>query len=134
MGGRKGKGCNQNILNGIIYDVLKNINKHPVMFQLFDYAQMLEHAISDVYEPGLSLVYEANKEVFGAVDTPDGLMQCHALENTVLQGDTFGSLLASAQVDSIGQKFAKTGYILEVGMLGLVDDSVLEQMQDIKRK
>ena len=53
MGGRKGKGCNQNILNGIIYDVLKNINKHPVMFQLFDYTQMLEHAISDVYEPGV---------------------------------------------------------------------------------
>ena len=110
------------------------------MFQLFDYRQMfdsmhLEHAISDIYEAGLkdanlNLVYEANKEVFMAVNTPDGLTERQSLENIVLQGDTFGSLLASVQVDSIGKECAKTGYgyryknILEVAMLGLVDDSV----------
>ena len=142
MGGRKGKGCNFNIfiLNGIIHDILKNKSSNPVMFQLFDYRQMfdsmhLEHAISDIYEAGLkdanlNLVYEANKEVFMAVNTPDGLTERQSLENIVLQGDTFGSLLASVQVDSIGKECAKTGYgyryknILEVAMLGLVDDSV----------
>jgi hypothetical protein len=48
----------------------------------------------------------------------------------VLQGDTFGSLLASVQVDSIGKHAEKTGLrylykgILPVTMLGLVDDII----------
>ena len=52
------------------------------------------------------------------------------LENIVLQGDTFGSILASVQVDSIGQECSESGYgyrymdILPVGMLGLVDDII----------
>ena len=55
MGGRKGKGCRNNIfiVNGIINDVLKSRKKKPVMLQIYDYAQMfdsinLEQAISDV--------------------------------------------------------------------------------------
>ena len=92
----------------------------PVLFQIYDYAQMfdsidLHQAISDVYEAGLkddnlSLVYKANKEIFMAVNTPSGLSERQMLENIVLQGDTWGSLLASVQVDSIGQKCSQSGY------------------------
>ena len=51
----------------------------------------LRQAISDVFEAGLkddnlALVYEANKEVFMAVNTPEGLTDRHKLENIVLQG------------------------------------------------
>ena len=48
----------------------------------------------------------------------------------VLQGDTFGSLLASVQVDRICQDVVKAGLgcrykdILSVSMLGLVDDLI----------
>ena len=95
----------------------------------------LEQAISDVYETGLkdenlSLIYEANKEIFMAVNTPDGLSERQVLKNIVLQGDTFGSILASVQVDTIGQECLQSGYgynykdILPVGMLGLVDDII----------
>ena len=40
----------------------------------------LKQAISDVYETGmkddnLSLVYKANKEIFMAVNTPDGMFR-----------------------------------------------------------
>ena len=81
MGGRKGKGCRNNIfiLNGIIHEELKS-KKEPIMFQIYDYAQMfdsinLQEAISDVYDFGfnddmLSLVYQANSEVQMAVNTP----------------------------------------------------------------
>ena len=116
MGGRKGKGCRNNIfiINGIIHDVLKSKKKKPVMLQIYGYAQMfdsinLEQAISDIYDAGLkdenlSLLYKANKEIFMAVNTPNGLTDRQVLENIVLQGDTFGSILASVQLDSIGQE------------------------------
>ena len=122
MGGRKGKGCRFNlfIINGIIHDVLRNKNNKPVLLQIYDYAQMfdsmnLELAISDIYEAGLKnsnlrILYEANKKIHMAVNTPDGTTDRRTIENSVLQGDTFGSLLASVQVDSIGKKCAEAGY------------------------
>ena len=142
MGGRKGKGCRNNIfiINGLIHDILSSKHKKPAIFQIYDYSQMfdsinLQQAISDIYEAGLtdvnlSLIYQANKEIFMAVNTPGGLSDRQTIENIVLQGDTWGSLLASVQVDSIAQECAETGLgykyknILPVGMLGLVDDTI----------
>ena len=142
MGGRKGKGCRNNIfiINSIIHDVLSSKKKKPVVLQIYDYAQMfdsinLKQAISDVYETGLkddnlSLVYKANSEIFMAVNTPDGLSERQTLKNIVLQGDTWGSILASVQVDTIGQECSKSGYgyeykdVLPVSLLGLVDDTI----------
>ena len=142
MGGRKGKGCRFNlfIINGIIHDVLKRKHKKPVVLQIYDYAQMfdsmnLELAISDIYGAGfndenLKILYEANKSIYMAINTPDGLTDRRKISNTVLQGETFGSLLASVQVDTIAKECSKTDYeykyqnILPVGMLGLVDDTV----------
>ena len=82
MGGRKGKGCRNNIflLNGIINEQRDRKNE-PIMFQIYDYAQMfdsinLQEAISDVYDCGFNddmlppLVYEANAEIHMAVNTP----------------------------------------------------------------
>ena len=52
------------------------------------------------------------------------------IENIVLQGDTFGSILASVQVDKIGKDCMEAGLyylyknVLPVGFLGLVDDIV----------
>ena len=141
-GGRKGRGCKNNIfiLNGIIHDVLSQKKKKPVCFQFYDYAQMfdsinLQEAISDIYDAGLddeslSLLYEANKEIFMAVKTSRGLSARQVITNSVLQGDTFGSILASVQVDRIGQKCLQAGHFylykdsLQIGFLGLVDDIV----------
>ena len=142
MGGRKGKGCRNNlfIINGIIHDVMKSRNMKPVQFQFSDYRQMfdginLQVAISDMYEAGLkddnlSLVYNANKEIFMAINTTEGQTERQVIVNSVLQGDTWGSLLASNQVDRIAQECNESGYgykykeCLDVGMLGFVDDSV----------
>ena len=141
-GGRRGKGCRNNIfmINGIIHDVLTRKNSKPIMLQLYDYSQMfdsidLRQAISDIYEAGmkddsLALLYEANKEIFMAVNTSEGLTDRQKIYNSVLQGDTWSSLLASNQVDAIGQECLESGYgfkykeCLPVGMFGFVDDSV----------
>ena len=95
MGGRKGKGCRNNIfiLNGIIHDILKSKKKQQIMFQIYDYAQMfdsinLKEAISDIYDCGfkndmLALVYKANFKTHMAVNTPHGLTERQTVENTV---------------------------------------------------
>ena len=138
MGARKGKGCKSNIW--IINETLKNKNKKPIVLQIYDYAQMfdsvnLEEAISDIYDCGLnddnlSLILKANQTVYMAVKTPGGLTDRVMIENSVLQGDTFGSLLASVQVDAIAKEVEKAGIgynykeELPINILGLVDDLI----------
>ena len=142
MGARKGKGCKSKIwiINGIIHETLKNKNKKPIVLQIYDYAQMfdsvnLEEAISDIYDCGLnddnlSLILKANQTVYMAVKTPGGLTDRVMIENSVLQGDTFGSLLASVQVDAIAKEVEKAGIgynykeELPINILGLVDDLI----------
>ena len=143
MGARKAKGCRNNIfiLNAIIHDVMKGKNKKSVTLQVTDYEQMfdaidLEEAISDLFDAGvdddaLVMIHKANEEVHMAVKTGGGgLTEREVIRDSVLQGDTFGSILATVQVDSIGKECQKTGYgyfykdILPVSILGLVDDMV----------
>ena len=101
------------------------------MFDAID----LEEAISDIYDVGvdddsLNLIYEANKEIQMAVRTPSGLTERQTVKNIVLQGDTWGSILASVQVDTIGKAVEEAGLgymykeVLPVSLLGLVDDLI----------
>ena len=60
MGGRKGKGCRNNlfIINGIIHDVLQSKKTKPDLLQQYNYTQMfdsisIKQAISDMYQAGL---------------------------------------------------------------------------------
>ena len=65
-----------------------------------------------------------------AVKTPGGLTERQIVKNIVLQGDTFGSILASVQLDSIGKVVEEAGIgylykgILPISFLGLVDDVI----------
>ena len=110
------------------------------MFDAID----LEEAISDIYDVGvdddsLTLIYEANKEIEMAVKTPSGLTERQTVKNIVLQGDTWGSILASVQVDTIGKAVeeAGLGYMykdsLPISLLGLVDDLIGVTDADIKQ-
>ena len=118
MGGRKRKGCKNYIfiLNGLIHEVLSSKKMKPILLQFYDYSQMFD---------SIDL-----KEIHMAVKTANGLSERQIIRNCVLQGDTFGSILASVQVDKIGQECMEEGYFylykntLPVGFLGLVDDIV----------
>ena len=142
MGARKGKGCKHNIwiINGLIHETLKNKKKKPIVLQIYDYSQMfdsinLKEALNDIFDYGLDddnlpLVFKANDEVHMAIKTLGGLTERQTITNSVLQGDTFGSLLASVQVDSIAKDVEKAGVGLKykdemvVNILGLVDDMI----------
>ena len=74
----------------------------------------LKEAISDMFDVGvrddtLGLIYKANKEIEMAVKTPNGLTDRQTIENIVLQGDTWGSIMASVQVDAICKDVEKAG-------------------------
>ena len=63
-----------------------------------------------------------------AVKTPNRLTERQVVKDIVLQGGTFGSILVSVQVDSIGKECMKESLsymyknVLPLGMIGLVDD------------
>ena len=142
MGARKKKSCKNNIfvVNGIIYEAMRTKRAKPVLLQIYDYQQMfdsidLEKALSDIYDAGvdddnLVLLQKANEEVDVAIKTPYGLTERQKIRNSVLQGDTFGSILASVQVDSIGKACMAAGHgykykeKLNIGFLGLIDDII----------
>ena len=142
MGGRKKKSCKNNIfiINGLIHDVLKSKKMKPILLQIYDYSQMfdsidLQQALADLYDVGvkddtLALLHEANKNIRMAVKTPSGLTERQVIQNCLLQGDKWGSILASNQVDTIGKECVSEVYtylykeILPIGFLGLVDDVI----------
>ena len=68
--------------------------------------------------------------IWRTVKTAHGLSERETLEELVLQGDKFGSLMTSVQVDKIGTDCLKTGFhysyknSLPIGFLGMVDDIV----------
>ena len=121
MGARKGKGCKSNIwiINGIIHETLHSKKKKPLVLQVYDFAQMfdsinLKEALNDIFDYGLNddylaLIYRANERVHMAVKTRGGLTKRQEIKNSVLQGDTFGSLLAAVQVDTIAKDVEKAG-------------------------
>ena len=141
VGGRKGKNIRNHIwiVNGIISDVLSTKKKSPVDIQIFDYKQCfdslwLEECLNDLYSAGVKddnfqLLYNVNSKVNVSVKTPVGKTARDKISNSVTQGDVFGPIFCSKQVDTIGQECLdqhKYTYMykgeVEIPPLGMVDD------------
>ena len=144
VGGRKHKSGINHIwtLNRIIHDQLTSVKKNPVVIQQYDYTQMFDgmdsvEACGDIFNYGvnddhLKLLHEANKSVVINVKTPQGRSQDFTLTNRVMQGDTWASALASAQVDSFGKEMLieeprfmyRFQGVVPIPLLGQVDDLI----------
>ena len=119
VGGRKNRSCINHIfvINGIIHETVKSKKNSPVTIQIYDYKQMfdsmnLQEAVSDLFDSGvkdntLALLYEANKNINVKVKTPSGLSAETYFEQLVLQGDTWGPIMAANQVDTFGKQLIK---------------------------
>ena len=101
---------------------------------MFDSVNLRE-AINDLFDYGvkdddLQLIYKANEKIHMAIKTSGGLTERQTITNSVLQGDTWGPMLASVQVDTFGKSVERAGIgylyknVLPISMLGLVDDVV----------
>ena len=144
VGGRKHKsGINQIwTINRIIHDQLSSVKRKPVVIQQYDFKQMFDgmdsgEACGDIFNYGvnddhLKLLYEANKRVVINVKTPQGQSDDYVLTDRVMQGDTWASALASAQVDSFGKEMLieepsfmyKFQGEVSIPLLGQVDDLI----------
>ena len=121
IGSRKKKNIRNHIyvVNSIIQDVLSKKANEPIDIMVMDYKQMfdsewLAECMNDVYEAGVTddkfaLVYEANRENFVAVQTPNGLTRREPFYEIVMQGDVMAPLISSLQVDTIGKECLEEG-------------------------
>ena len=143
VGGRKGKIIQDHlfIINGIIFDHAKSKNKTPLTIAIYDFRQWFDsmwqqEVINDLYEAGiqddqLALLNEVNKINNLAVKTPDGISDRKTVRNVICQGDPWGSLECSLQVESFGKESLKPElqpykYKDEVPIpaLGVIDDII----------
>ena len=142
VGARKDKNIRNHIfvLNGIINEAV-NKKGLAIDIEVLDYRQCfdsmwLEETINDLWEAGiqddnLALIYKMNEEVKVAVKTPFGLTKRSSIGKVVMQGETFGPLCCSVQVDTFGKECCEKDKLLyyykgEVGVppLAMVDDLV----------
>ena len=101
--------------------------------QMFD-SECLFECMNDLYEAGVTdddfaLVYEANRENYVALHTPNGLSRRDVFKEIVMQGDVLAPLISSLQVDTIGKECLEEGKHLyyfkdtvPIPPLGMVDD------------
>ena len=141
VGSRKHRNHRNNlyIVYAIIKNVLNNPNAKSIDLQIYDIEKMfdkikLKEAINDFWDSGvkndnLVLLYELNKNNKAVVKTPVGESEEIVLDENVLQGESFGPLLASNQLYTIGKESKADGenlYMYE----GKVPISVLEMVDD----
>ena len=141
IGARKRKNIRNHIfvVNCILHDVLSKKSNEPIDIMVLDYKQMFDseclfECMNDLYEAGIddnifNLIYEANRENYVAVKTPNGLSRREIFKKIVMQGDVLAPLLSSLQVDTMGKECLmeeKHLYyykkLVPIPPLGLVDD------------
>ena len=104
------------IIHGIINSVIRG-NEECIDIQIYDIekafdALWLEDCLNDIVDnlPGknqndkISLLYESNKTNMVAVKTTVGLTERVNMPNIVQQGGTWGPMLCSNTIDTIGKK------------------------------
>ena len=96
----------------------------------------LKECLNDIYECGvtddkLALLYDINTHVKVAVKTPVGISDRTSIYNVITQGDVFGPILCSNQVDTFGRECLEEGKYtytykgeVEIPPLGMVDDLI----------
>ena len=115
IGGRKGRNGRDHIfiVNGIIHDTLSSVKVKQVNTIFADFLQCfdglsLSLTCKDLYQEGcqddkLAQFFDINRTNNVAVKTSLGLTDRFELHENVLQGDIFGTVLASNQIDKFGK-------------------------------
>ena len=123
VGARRGKQVKNHlfILHGVINSVV-NDKAACIDIQLYDLEQAfdalwLSDCMLDVFDTlphdsrddKLALLYQLSVENHVAVNTPHGLTERMAIPHLVQQGGTWGPVLCSNSIDSIGKKLWRQG-------------------------
>ena len=141
IGGRKGRRIQDHlfILNGILFDNTRSKKNKSLSICIYDCRQCFDsmwqyEVLNDIYEAGVNddkfaLLYEINKTNNLAVNTQHGQTERRIVENIICQGDPWGSIQCSVQMDVIGRESLSPEYEpfrykgeVEIPALGMIDD------------
>ena len=115
-GGRKSRRSQDHmvIINGIIFEHARSSSKKQITIMIYDCEQCFdslwhEEVTNDLYEAGvtndkLSLLYKINQNNNVAVKTCQGLSQRKQVDHIICQGEPWGPIECSVQVDGIGKE------------------------------
>ena len=121
IGGRKNRRIQDHlfIVNGILFENNSSKKNKPLSVGIYDCRQCFdslwqEEVINDIFDAGisddkLSLLYEINKINHVAVKTQHGLTERRTVNNIICQGDPWGSIQCSVQIDTIGRESLEAG-------------------------
>ena len=145
VGARKKRNIRDNIfvVNAITNSVI-NGNEDPIDVQVFDVEKCfdslwLQECINDLYDAGLNndklpLLFLENQNAKIAVKTPKGISRRVSIQNIVMQGTVWGSLMCTATMDKLGKLVYNNDNLLykykgvvDVPSLGMVDDILAVQ-------
>ena len=116
VGGRKGRNIRDNIfvLNAIINSIKKGnedacditVNYVEKCFE----ALWVQECLNTLYENGLNndklvLLHEESRSANIAIKTPSGMTEREVINNIIMQGTVFGSLICSAVMDKLAKVF-----------------------------
>ena len=141
VGARRNKNIRNHtwVLNGVINEVLKSKNNPPLDVQIVDVKQCFdglwpEECMNDLFQYGiknyaLPLLYDGCSDIEIKVKTPVGITHAAKIDNTVMQGDVWGSPACAVSIDSIGKECLKEHKylyhyknIVPIPPLAMVDD------------
>ena len=140
VGARKKRNIRDNVfvLNAITNSVV-NGQEDAIDVQVFDVEKCfdslwLQECINDLFENGfqndkLPLLFKENSNANIAVKSATGMSNRTSIQNVVMQGTVWGSLMCTASVDQLGKLIYKNDKLLykykgvvKTPCLGMVDD------------
>ena len=143
IGGRAGRRIQDHlfIVNGILFDNASSKKKKPISICIYDCRQCFdsmwqEEVVNDLFDAGvkndkLALLHKVNQVNNVAVKTPNGLSERKEVKNIICQGEPWGPIECSLQIDNLGKETLDKGldpykYKNEVDIpaLGYIDDII----------
>ena len=118
---------------------VKNGGENACDVQVFDVEKCfdslwVQECVNTLYENGfkndkLALLYEETKNAQIAIKTPNGTTQRKNIQNIIMQGTVFGSIICTSVMDKLAQIFYQNPDLIykykdkvDVPVLGMVDD------------
>ena len=142
VGGRKGRNIRDNIfVINAITNSIKNGAEESCDIKVYDVNKCFDalwthECINTLYELGVNndnlvLLYEETKNAMIAIKTANGLTERKTIQNVIMQGSVFGTIMCTAVMDKLAKIFYSESNIaykynntVNVPVLEMVDDVI----------